>query len=151
MRQFLLGGQAAGEDDGAGQETELVELAAAALMTEIGLSDRRLEECERAEIGRRLRAHFHFSEANIEALLQAAEERLGNSVSLYDFTRRLNEGLGRAERGRIVDSLWRVAAADGRIDPHEEHAIRKIAGLLKVSHTRFVQGRAAVAGENGNG
>jgi len=39
--------------------------------------------------------------------------------------------------------LWQVSRADGRIDAHEEHLVRKVAELLYVPHSRFIQTKIA--------
>jgi uncharacterized tellurite resistance protein B-like protein len=45
------------------------------------------------------------------------------------------------ERARIVGMLWKVSSADGHIDAHEEHLVRKVADLLYVPHARFIQAK----------
>jgi len=45
------------------------------------------------------------------------------------------------ERVRLVEHLWRVAYADGRLDPHEDHYVRKIAHLLYVPNTQSMLAR----------
>jgi uncharacterized tellurite resistance protein B-like protein len=37
--------------------------------------------------------------------------------------------------------LWKVSCADGKIDAHEEHLVRKVADLLYVPHARFIQAK----------
>lgn len=39
------------------------------------------------------------------------------------------------ERVRLVEHLWRVTFADGRLDYYEDHYVRKIAHLLYVPNT----------------
>ena len=63
------------------------------------------------------------------------------SVSLYEFTSRLNEELSPEEKADTVEMLWRVAFADGRLDKYEEHLIRKAADLLHVPHRRFIRAK----------
>ena len=38
----------------------------------------------------------------------------------------------------IRDSLWQVAFADGRLDAHENHFMRKIGDLLYIPHADYV-------------
>jgi uncharacterized tellurite resistance protein B-like protein len=40
--------------------------------------------------------------------------------------------------------LWRVALADEHLDKHEDHLVRKIAGLLYVSHADLIRIRNRV-------
>ena len=39
---------------------------------------------------------------------------------------------------RIIENMWVVAMADGHLDAHEEHLMRKIADLLYVGHADYV-------------
>jgi uncharacterized tellurite resistance protein B-like protein len=39
--------------------------------------------------------------------------------------------------------LWELAYADGELDAHEEHRIRRLAGLLHVSHSEFIRTKLA--------
>ena len=63
------------------------------------------------------------------------------AVSLYEFTNRLNDELTPEDKTGIVEMLWRVAFADGRIDKYEEHLVRKAADLLYVPHRRFIRAK----------
>jgi uncharacterized tellurite resistance protein B-like protein len=40
--------------------------------------------------------------------------------------------------------LWRVALADDRLDKHEDHVVRKVAGLLYVTHSDLIRIRNTV-------
>ena len=43
--------------------------------------------------------------------------------------------------------LWLVAFADGKKDAHEEHMVRKIAGLLHVAHPDFIDAKLKARGQ----
>ena len=75
---------------------------------------------------------FTISGAEITALVDKAKTRADDAVSLHEFTRLLNEQLDAQEKLAVVEMLWRLSLADGRIDKHEEHLVRKVAGLLHV-------------------
>lgn len=61
------------------------------------------------------------------------------AVSLYDFTRDLRVGLQAEDRAGLVEWMWRVALADSRLGKHEELLVRRVADLLGVSHSEFIQ------------
>ncbi|MGY0640578.1 MAG: tellurite resistance TerB family protein, partial [Paraglaciecola chathamensis] len=50
-------------------------------------------------------------------------------------------------RRGIIDGLWKIAYADDVLDPEEEHMIRRVADLLYVSHSQFIQSKLAAAGD----
>ena len=44
----------------------------------------------------------------------------------------------------LVDCLWEIAFADGRVDHFEENTIRKIADLIYVEHKDFIKSKIRV-------
>ena len=54
-------------------------------------------------------------------------------MSLHEFTHRLNRELPESDKLAIVEMLWRVSHADGRIDKHEEQLVQRVAGQLHIS------------------
>ena len=46
-----------------------------------------------------------------------------------------------AQRVRLIEHLWRIAHADGRLDQYEDHYVRKIAHLLYVPNTQSMLAR----------
>jgi uncharacterized tellurite resistance protein B-like protein len=68
-----------------------------------------------------------------DKLLADAARRADRAVSLHEFTHRLNRELPESDKLAIIEMLWRVSHADGRIDKHEEQLVQRIAGLLHVT------------------
>jgi uncharacterized tellurite resistance protein B-like protein len=79
-----------------------------------------------------------------EALIGEAETAVEEAVSLFEFTRLLNERLPREARYRVLEHLWRVAYADGSLDHYEEYYLRKICDLLHLSHRDLIRAKLAV-------
>ena len=50
------------------------------------------------------------------------------------------------QRVRLVEHLWRVSFADGRLNPYEDHYVRKIAHLLYVTNTDSMLARNRAKG-----
>lgn len=112
---------------------EPLELATAALLLELARSDFS-EAPEEVEAIRHLLARrFGLSGEKLDDLIEKAQRRADSAVSLHEFTHRLNRELSEEDKLSIVEMLWQVSHADGRIDKHEEHLVRRIAGLLHVS------------------
>ena len=72
-------------------------------------------------------------------LVNAADEKAENLVSLHEFTQLLHNNLDESEKARIVGLLWKVAYADGRLDKYEDSLVRKISDLLHVSRGRSMR------------
>jgi uncharacterized tellurite resistance protein B-like protein len=115
------------------EHREPLELATAALLMELARSDFSESASELEAIRHVLERRFGLSAEALEKLLAEATRRADRAVSLHEFTHRLNRELPEADKLAIVEMLWRVSHADGRIDKHEEHLIQRIAGLLHIS------------------
>lgn len=122
-----------------------VELAAAVLMVEISLADSELMEGERHAIEQALRRNFHLEADTAQRLTSLAETEVDHAVSLFEFTRVINDSMGAEEKARVVELLWSVAFADAILDKHEEYYIRKIADLLHVPHAQFIRAKHRAA------
>jgi uncharacterized tellurite resistance protein B-like protein len=109
------------------------ELATAALLIELARADFSESTAEMGAIRTVLTKRFGMTGAALDALLVDAARRADRAVSLHEFTHRLNAELPEADKLAIVEMLWRVSNADGHIDKHEDHLIRRIAGLLHIS------------------
>jgi uncharacterized tellurite resistance protein B-like protein len=42
------------------------------------------------------------------------------------------------EKVRIIEYMWQVAYTDRQISAHEDHLMRKIAGLLYIAHGDYI-------------
>ena len=76
-----------------------------------------------------------------EARTALAEAEASDMTSYYEFSSLIKNGFDYDERVKVIEMLWEVAHADGRIDTYEEHMIRKIAGLLYVKREDVVSSK----------
>jgi len=118
-----------------------VSLAVAALMVEVMRMDGKLEQAERQEITQLLSKRFDLKPTEITALIEQAEETTEAALDIHQFTSVVVKGFSTQERIGIVKELWAVAMADGHIDPHEEHIIRRMADLMGLHHTQFIEAK----------
>lgn len=133
----LIAGQARNDRD---PEAEIRTAAAALLLTMIR-ADHEVDPREREAVTTSLSRLTGLSGSDLQVLLQQAEADVDESVSLHDFTRVLHRQQTREEKFELVTCLWRVAAADGQIDPEEELLVRKVAGLLYLPHEEFIRAK----------
>jgi len=132
-----------GADDPAAREREL-RLATAVLLVEVARADFDEDELEVGAVEELLQSHLDMSREEVAQLVAEAQRHADHSASLQAFTRQLHEELGTSEKLRIVEMLWQVALADSTLDKHEDHLIRKVAGLLYVSHSDLIRVRNRV-------
>lgn len=114
-------------------QREPLELATAALLLELARADFSESVAEKEAIANLLQRRFNTTVEATDKLMADAALRADRAVSLHEFTHRLNKELLESDKLTIIEMLWRVSNADGRIDKHEEQLVQRIAGLLHVS------------------
>ena len=120
-----------------------IALAAATLMFEVVKSDSDIHLFENQQMAEQLRKQFDLSQEEIAELVALAEDTSGKSVSLQNFTRQLCDSWNNLQRCELVEDLWVIALADGKIDAHERHVIRKIAALLYLTDKQIILAKEA--------
>jgi uncharacterized tellurite resistance protein B-like protein len=124
-------------------------LAAAALLFEVVRADAEVKDEERVVMRTALQGSFGVDATEVGELMRLAEQESRKAVSLYELTSLVDEGFSPEQKKRIVELLWLVSFADGEKHALEEHLVRKIAGLLHVSHPDFIDARIRAREESG--
>lgn len=115
------------------RDRESLQVAAAALLFEVGRADFDMSDDELQRIGEALRGLFGLDRARTTELIELARSEVESATSFHGFTRLVNEHFGPRERVQLLELMWRVAYADDELEKHERHLMRKVAGLLHVS------------------
>ncbi len=118
---------------------ESLRLATAALMIEATKADFEAGPEEMEAVARAVKKAFGISEEETSELVELARERVDEAMSMYPFTRLIDNGFSYDEKKNIVELLWSVVFADSKIDEHEEHFVRRISGLLHLKHEDFIE------------
>lgn len=121
-----------------------LEVAGLALLLEIARADHSSSGEERKAVAQAAKQVFGLADSQADALIAEAETAVEEAVSLFEFTRLLNERLDREAKLRLLEHLWRVAYADGGLDHYEEYYLRKICDLLYLSHRDLIRTKLAV-------
>ena len=131
---------ATGEDDKDPEERDAaIRMATAVLMIDVARSDHLFEESEYDRVLQLIEAHFGLKPEDAAELVNAASEKAEMLISAYDFTKILHEHLSHDEKARVVELLWLIAYADGRLDKYEDSLVLKISDLLHVSRGRVMR------------
>jgi uncharacterized tellurite resistance protein B-like protein len=126
---------------------QALRMATAALLMEVARADHDIKDEERDAVRRVIENHYSVSPEQASELADAAESQADDNTSLYPFTRLITSECSLEDRIRIVRMLWKVSCADGHIDAHEEHLVRKVADLLYVPHKQFIRTKLQESGE----
>lgn len=127
------------------------QLAVAALLIEMSRADFDVKAAERAAVTETVERAFNLSPEETKELIRLAEAEADHATSLYEFTRLINAHLTAEQKHHVIELLWRVAFADGKVDRYEEHLVRKVADLIYVPHRTFIQTKHQVQREIAEG
>ena len=97
---------------------ESLRLAAAALLFETAMADYDLGDTERSTIHALVCSQFSLSDVDSKALLALAETQARDAIGLHGFTSLINQHWNEKDRLTLVEQMWRVVYADGRLDDH---------------------------------
>lgn len=127
------------------QAPDRIPLAAAVLLLEVAYSDGEFHPAEQALLRNLLREHFAVAEDALDELLTLAEETRINSHDLHQFTREINRSFTQPEKERIIEAIWQLVYADGRLDHYEEALMRQLGTLIGLSHRRLMEAKLRVS------
>jgi uncharacterized tellurite resistance protein B-like protein len=130
-------------DQGAVPEDEL-RIATCALFLEIANIDDEFSDEERASILSLIKSEYGLTEEQAVQLARRAMEELEGSIDLWKFTNLINEHYTDAEKLRVVELIWRVVYADGKLDEHEDYLIHKLGSLLRLKHKQLITAKLKV-------
>lgn len=115
------------------------QLATAALLIEVMVIDGNLAEDELQSISATLAQMLDLSSEQVDELVLLSRDEVADATSLYQFTKEINAHFSHEKKLNLMTAMWRVAFADGHLDKHEEGIIRRVADLLHLRHSEFMQ------------
>ena len=116
-----------------------IALSTCVLLIEVSKSDDTYDESEKNKIVNIIQNKFSLDDNQMTFLLEIADKKNKEMISLYDWTSSINESYDYEQKKDLIKLLWDVAYADGRIDKYEDYTIRKISELLYVKHSDFIR------------
>ncbi|HEY4860345.1 MAG TPA: TerB family tellurite resistance protein [Xanthobacteraceae bacterium] len=125
-------------------------LAAAALLVHAAEIDGNSSDLERTTLHQVIKRHFDLDETQTNTLLAEATQAEHEAVDLYHFTRLLNRALDEDGRRRMVEMMWEIVYADGRVTEFESNLIWRAADLLGISSRERIELGRRVASERGS-
>ena len=118
-----------------------LQLAAAVMLVEVMRADASFRPGEREAVRAALRETFALGEDEANRLEELAETTARDATDYFAFTSRINERFDMPAKVRMIEHMWRVAYADGRLSEHERHVLWRIADLLYVPQGAYVNAR----------
>ncbi|QDM15031.1 TerB family tellurite resistance protein [Tardiphaga sp. vice352] len=122
-------------------------LAATALMIHVISLDGEPSAVEKAKLHSLIETRFGLDPGTADRLIAAATLVEGEAVDLYHFTSVIMRAVDEPGRIRIIEMMWELVFADGRVSEFEENVVWRAADLLGVSsHDRIELKRRSAGG-----
>lgn len=118
-----------------------IEIAACALFIETAKADGDFTDDERTIIISEMKSTFNLDDDYVNDLLMLAEERIKESVSLYEFTGVINSTFSHEEKIELIESLWRLIYKDQKLNQYEDHLIKRIAATINIEHKQIINAK----------
>jgi uncharacterized tellurite resistance protein B-like protein len=147
----FLSDLAVGEKDPNRFEDNDYRLAAAALLIHAATIDGEMSEVERNRLVGVIKLRFNLDDEAADELVAEATAAEQQAIDLYHFTSLLDRTLDESGRQQIIEMMWQVAYADGRVTEFEDNLIWRAADLLHVPSEARIALRRRVAESSSNG
>jgi uncharacterized tellurite resistance protein B-like protein len=121
-----------------------IELATAVLLYEVMRADNNFEQKEQISYRKQLEKHFTLSQSELDLLCTDTQNYAEEAADYQQFTRVINDFYGLEGKRAVLDSLWSLAYSDHELSPDEDYTIRKIADLLHIPHSQFIQSKLSI-------
>ncbi|MEX1056817.1 MAG: TerB family tellurite resistance protein [Natronospirillum sp.] len=122
-------------------EVQRVDLAAAVLMVEVMMADHIISDEEERVLKERFSESLALPDHEIEAMMLEARQEQDQTLDLYQYTTIINNQFSVLEKYNLLVDLWLLAYANGEIHKYEDALVRKVADLLYLGHSDFIQAK----------
>jgi uncharacterized tellurite resistance protein B-like protein len=126
------------------------QVATAALLVEVAKADGDFSKDERKRIIDLMKKDFELDDECVNELLALSEQKVKDSVSIYEFSSVINESLTQHEKLELIKNLWRIIYEDGKLDSHEDRLIKIIGSTMNLDHKNIIAAKLFVKQEIGN-
>jgi uncharacterized tellurite resistance protein B-like protein len=124
-------------------------LAAVALLVHAAGIDGDVTARERDKLHAVVKRHFDLDDKRADELIDRATAAEHEAVDLYHFTSLINRSLDADGRRRIVEMMWEIIHADGRVTDFESNLMWRVADLLGISSRERIELGQRVASRRG--
>jgi len=125
------------------------QIATAALLVEIAKADGDFSDDERKRIINLMKEKFSLDDNCVNELLKLSEQKVRDSISVYEFSSVINEKFSHQEKLELLKNLWRIVYEDGKLDSHEDRLIKIIGSTLNLEHKDVIGAKLFVKQEMG--
>ena len=114
------------------QQSFEIELTAAVLAYEIARSDGEISEDELLVLMEEIESISAKVGKDKFEILKILEIYSKNSISFHEFIEDINNSYSKEEKHSLLEFMWKIAYADGKLDVDEERLVRRVAYLIRI-------------------
>ena len=103
------------------------------ILIETAAVDGKIDESELSEIKKSLIYFFEINEEKSSHIVNNCLEKVDEQNSLHYFTSKNNKEFKYEKKIKLLEILWGIILADGKIHDFESNMIRRLSGLLYIS------------------
>ena len=116
-----------------------IELTALVLAYEVARSDGEIIESELEVLLMEINKIALIVGKDEGEILRILENFSKSSVSFHEFIEDINKSYLKQDKLSLIEFMWRIAFADGKLDVDEERLVRRIADLIKIKDVEVLR------------
>lgn len=122
-------------------ENKKIYIATCALLIEAAKADSIITDEEYQNIIFTMKNLFNLNEEEVSNLIKLSQEKVDQSVSIYEFTSTINEYFREEQKLELLKNLWKGIFSDERLHPYEDSLMKKISATLNIGHRDLINAK----------
>lgn len=132
------------EGNNVDQLDEKLKIATTALFLEMAYIDFNLASEEEDQISDILVELFGLNPDQVRDLIEISRLQRDRKTDIWTFAGLIKTNFSREQKINILEKLWMIIFADGKVDKFEDHLIHKISDLLGLDHSEMIAAKIKI-------
>lgn len=122
-----------------------IQVATCALLIEMARIDDEFDQSEKDRIIEIIKSGYNLTEQEIDQLMDLAKQELDSRIDLWSFTNLINQHYTAQQKMKVIETIWEIVYADGRLSAHEDYLVHKLYKMLGLTHKQLIEAKMKVA------
>jgi uncharacterized tellurite resistance protein B-like protein len=114
-------------------------VATTALLLEMAHIDGSFTDEEKDRIVSILTCDYGLDPSDAAVIMESARSEMKRSVDLWQYTSVINREFSVEEKQKVIEMVWRVVFADGKLDKYEDYLVHTLSDLLHLDHSQLIE------------
>ncbi len=132
------------KDQTPANEKSSIRIATCALLIEMASIDEEFDDVERKRIVDYFKSEYGLPDSDIEELFDLSRKQLDSSIDLWGFTNLINKHYDKDQKIKVIEMIWEVVYADGKLSAHEDYLVHKFYKMLNLAHGDMIDAKMRV-------